>query len=301
MKQKTLVIVNPISGVGRQKKIEKILSTNLNQDLFDYKVRYTEHIHHGTEIARDAVDHGYDCVVAVGGDGSVNDVVQGIKDSDTRLGIIPCGSGNGLARSLKLPLQPWLATRVLNQQFEQTIDSIVVNDRWVVVTAAGCGFDAFIARLMHAAKTRGFSAYTNLVLREYTRYKNSNYHLVIDGQEYYRNAWFIAIANSRQYGYNLAVAPKAELDDGLLDISILDKVPIDHLPITAPLAFTNHLDLSQHVEMFKAKDVLIEGNADRWVNLDGEGENIGTSVHFVVHPQSVKIYARDMKQLLITK
>ena len=190
---------------------------------------------------------------------------------------------------------------MLNQQFEQTIDSIVVNNRWVVVNAAGCGFDAFIARLMHAAKTRGFSAYTNLVLREYTRYKNSNYHLVIDGQEYYRNAWFIAIANSRQYGYNLAVAPKAELDDGLLDISILDKVPIDHLPITAPLAFTNHLDLSQHVEMFKAKDVLIEGNADRWVNLDGEGENIGTSVHFVIHPQSVKIYARDMKQLLITK
>ncbi|MBR0170454.1 MAG: diacylglycerol kinase family lipid kinase [Bacteroidales bacterium] len=301
MKKKTLVIVNPISGVGRQKKIEKILQNNLNQDLFDYTVRYTEYIHHGTEIARDAVDHGYDCVVAVGGDGSVNDVVQGIKDSDTRLGIIPCGSGNGLARSLKLPLQPWLATRVLNQQFEQTIDSIVVNNRWVVVNAAGCGFDAFIARLMHAAKTRGFSAYTNLVLREYTRYKNSNYHLVIDGQEYYRNAWFIAIANSRQYGYNLAVAPKAELDDGLLDISILDKVPIDHLPITAPLAFTNHLDLSQHVEMFKAKDVLIEGNADRWVNLDGEGENIGTSVHFVIHPQSVKIYARDMKQLLITK
>ena len=301
MKKKTLVIVNPISGVGRQKKIEKILQNNLNQDLFDYTVRYTEYIHHGTEIARDAVDHGYDCVVAVGGDGSVNDVVQGIKDSDTRLGIIPCGSGNGLARSLKLPLQPWLATRVLNQQFEQTIDSIVVNNRWVVVNAAGCGFDAFIARLMHAAKTRGFSAYTNLVLREYTRYKNSNYHLVIDGQEYYRNAWFIAIANSRQYGYNLAVAPKAELDDGLLDISSLDKVPIDHLPITAPLAFTNHLDLSQHVEMFKAKDVLIEGNADRWVNLDGEGENIGTSVHFVIHPQSVKIYARDMKQLLITK
>lgn len=301
MKKKTLVIVNPISGVGRQKKIEKILQNNLNHDLFDYKVRYTEYIHHGTEIARDAVDRGYDCVVAVGGDGSVNDVVQGIKDSDTRLGIIPCGSGNGLARSLKLPLQPWLATRVLNQQFEQTIDSIVVNDNWVVVNAAGCGFDAFIARLMHAAKTRGFSAYTNLVLREYTRYKNSNYRLVIDGQEYYRNAWFIAIANSQQYGYNLAVAPKAELDDGLLDISILDKVPIDHLPITAPLAFTNHLDLSQHVEMFKAKDVLIEGNADRWVNLDGEGENIGTSVHFVVHPQSVKIYARDMKQLLITK
>ena len=234
-------------------------------------------------------------MVAVGGDGSVNDVVQGIKDSDTRLGIIPCGSGNGLARSLKLPLQPWMAIRVLNQQYKQTIDSIVVNDKWVVVNAAGCGFDAYIARLMHAAKTRGLAAYTNLVLREYTRYKNSDYHLVVNGQDYYRNAWFIAVANSQQFGYNLAVAPKAKLDDGLLDISIIDKVPLDHVPITAPLAFTNHLDLSQHVEMFKAKDVLIEGNADRWVNLDGEGENIGTSVHFVVHPQSVKIFARDMK------
>ncbi len=295
MKTKTLIVVNPISGIGRQKKIEQLLKKNLNADLFDYEVRYTEYRHHGTEIARDAADRGYDCVVAVGGDGSVNDVVQGIKGSDTRLGIIPCGSGNGLARSLKLPLQPWMAIRVLNQQYKQTIDSIVVNDKWVVVNAAGCGFDAYIARLMHAAKTRGLAAYTNLVLREYTRYKNSDYHLVVNGQDYYRNAWFIAVANSQQFGYNLAVAPKAKLDDGLIDISIIDKVPLDHVPITAPLAFTNHLDLSQHVEMFKAKDVLIEGNADRWVNLDGEGENIGTSVHFVVHPQSVKIFARDMK------
>jgi YegS/Rv2252/BmrU family lipid kinase len=308
MKTKTLIVVNPISGVGRQKRIETLLKQNLNQDLFDDEVCYTEHIHHGTEIAREAVDKGYHCVVAVGGDGSVNDVVQGIKDTDTRLGIIPCGSGNGLARTLKLPLQPWLAIRVLNQQYEQTIDSIVVtrgdkadNDNWVVVNAAGCGFDAYIARLMRSAKTRGMAAYTNLVLREYARYKNSDYHITVDGREYYRNAWFIAVANSQQFGYNLAVAPKAKLNDGLMDVSIIDKVPIDHIGITAPLAFTNHLDLSQHVEMFRAKDVLIEGNADRWVNLDGEGENIGKTVHFVVHPNSVKIYARDMKQLLLPR
>ena len=92
MKTKTLIIVNPISGVGRQRRIETLLKQNLNQDLFDYTVRYTEHIHHGTEIAREAADKGCHCVVAVGGDGSVNDVVQGIKDTDTRLGIIPCGS-----------------------------------------------------------------------------------------------------------------------------------------------------------------------------------------------------------------
>ncbi len=301
MKTKTLIVVNPISGIGRQKQIERLLKQNLNHDLFEYEVRYTEYIHHGREIAREAAEKGYDCVVAVGGDGSVNDVAQGLKGSETRLGIIPCGSGNGLARSLKLPLQPWLAIRVLNQQYEQTIDSIVINDKYICVNAAGCGYDAYIARMMQAAKTRGLAAYTNLVLREYDRYKCSDYHLVINGRDYQRTAWFIAVANSRQFGYNLAVAPKAKLDDGLIDVSIIDKVPLDHVPITAPLAFTNHLDLSQHVEMFRTSEVLIEGNLDKWVNIDGEGENIGNTVHFVNHPKSVKIYARDVKQALIVR
>ena len=237
MKTKTVVIVNPISGVGRQKRIETLLKQNLNQDLFDYTVIYTEYIHHGTELARQAVEHGANCVVAVGGDGSVNDVVNGIKDTGVTLGIIPCGSGNGLARSLKIPLQPWLAIRVLNQQHEQTIDTIVINDTYICANAAGCGYDAYIARLTQAAKTRGLAAYTNLILREYDRYKCSDYHLVVDGRDYYRSAWFIAVANSQQFGYNLAVAPKAKLDDGLIDISIIDKVPhiLVHLPKAAAL------------------------------------------------------------------
>jgi YegS/Rv2252/BmrU family lipid kinase len=293
MKKKTLIVVNPASGVGRQKKIEKTLKDNLNQDLFDYSVCYTEHIHHGTELARDAADSGYDCVVAVGGDGSVNDVAQGIKGTDVVLGIIPCGSGNGLARSLNIPLKPALATRMLNKQCETAIDSIVINDKYLAVNACGVGFDAYIARLMKAAKTRGFAAYTNLILREYASYECHDYRLTIDGRTLDRNAWFIAIANSRQFGYNFNVAPKAKLNDGLIDISIIDKVPIDHLGITAPLAFLNHLELSQHVEMFKTKELYIEGNVDKWVNIDGEGENLGKELHFVNHPSSVKVYTKE--------
>ena len=106
-------------------------------------------------------------------------------------------------------------------------------------------------------------------------------------------AWFIAIANGRQYGYNLSVAPKAQIADGLLDITIIDKVPIEHIAITAPMAFMNLLDHSQHAEMFRAKEVHLEGNLDKWVNIDGEGENIGKELHFVVHPQSVKIYTNN--------
>ena len=291
MKKKTAIIVNPISGMGRQKKIETLLKDNLNQDLFDYTVRYTERIHHGTDLAREAVDQGYDCVVAVGGDGSVNDVAQGLKDSGVTMGIIPCGSGNGLARTLKIPLKPALAIRMLNQMNEIAIDSIVINDSWLCVNAAGVGFDAYIARLMHAAKTRGFAAYTNLILREYASYKCNNYRLTIDDRTIERSAWFIAVANGRQYGYNLAVAPKAQLCDGLIDISIIDKIPLDHIPITAPMAFMNLLDHSQHAEMFRGKEIIIEGNVHKWVNIDGEGENLGKELHFVNHPQSVKIFA----------
>lgn len=292
MKNKALFIVNPISGTGRQKNIEAVIRENLNHDLFDYSVRYTEHIHHGTALAREAADKGFDSVVAVGGDGSVNDVAQGLKDTAVCMGIIPCGSGNGLARTLKIPLRPALAVQTLNKLHRQAIDSIVVNGTHLSVNASGVGFDAHIARLLKSVKSRGFAAYTSLVLREYASYQSNNYRIIIDGRPISRKAWFIAIANGRQYGYNLSVAPKAQLSDGLLDITILDKVPLDHIAITAPLAFMNLLDHSQHAEMFRAKEVLIEGNLDKWVNIDGEGENLGHELHFEVHPKSVNIYTK---------
>lgn len=300
MKKKLMVIVNPISGIGRQKKIETILKNNLNQDLFDYTVRYTERIHHGTELARNAASEGYDVVAACGGDGSVNDVISGLKDSDTYLGIIPCGSGNGLARCMKIPLMPALAVRVLNQYNESSIDTIVLNEKHIIASIAGVGFDAFIARLMKSAKIRGFSAYLNLIVREYPSYKCHGYKLFLDGNEtpLDRDAWFITFANSNQFGYNAAVAPKAKLNDGLIDISIVDKIPIEHLLITGPLVYANHFELSQHVEMFKAHEITVTNNIDKWVNIDGEGENIGPELHFVNHHNSLRILTRDMSKPL---
>ncbi|MBQ6069476.1 MAG: hypothetical protein IJK84_08240 [Bacteroidales bacterium] len=300
MKKRMLVIVNPISGVGRQKRIERLLRDNLDQDLYDYTVEYTEHIHHGTELARDAAMKGCDIVVAVGGDGSVNDVIAGIHGSDATLGIIPCGSGNGLARCMKIPLTPALAIRVLNQANEGSIDTIVLNDKHYIASIAGVGFDAYIARLMKSAKLRGFSAYLNLILREYPTYESKDYTLVIDGKEIRRKAWFTTFANSNQFGYNAAIAPLAKLDDGLIDISIVDRIPIGHVPITGPLVYANHFELSQHVEMFKAHEVYVSGNVDHWVNIDGEGENVGEELHFVNHQKSLKILKRDMKRRLLS-
>lgn len=301
MKKRILFIINPISGVGRQKKMERLLENNLDQDLFDYEIRYTEYIHHGTELAREGAMQGFDIITAVGGDGSVNDVITGIHGSDTTLGIIPCGSGNGLARCMRIPLTPALAIRVLNQDNPGTIDTISLNDKFFVASIAGVGFDAFIARLMKSAKVRGFSAYLNLILREYPTYESKDYHLVVDGREYDRKAWFITFANSNQFGYNAAIAPLAKLDDGLIDISIVDKIPIEHAAITTPLVYANHFELSQHVEMLKAHEVWVAGNVDKWVNIDGEGENVGDELHFVNHQQSLKIMKRDLKRPILSK
>lgn len=294
MKQKMLVVVNPFSGVGRQKRIETLLRNNLNHDLYDYEVRYTERIHHGTDIAREAVDKGYDIVTAVGGDGSVNDVIQGLKDSPVTLGIVPCGSGNGLARCMRIPLTPAFAIRLLNHGKAMAIDTIVLNDKYLIASIAGVGFDAYVARLMKAAKMRGFPAYLNLILREYPTYVSKDYQIYLDGKAapIDRKAWFITFANSNQFGYNVAVAPRAKLDDGLIDISIVDKIPVEHALITAPLVYTNLFELSQHVEMFRASDIVVTGNVDKWVNIDGEGENVGRELHFVNHPKSLKVLAR---------
>lgn len=299
MKKKMLVIVNPISGIGRQKKIERLLKDNLNQDIYDYEVRYTERIHHGKDIARQGVDEGFDVITAVGGDGSVNDAIAGIYGSDVTLGIIPCGSGNGLARCMKIPLSPVLAIRVLNQDNSGLIDTITLNNNFYIASIAGVGFDAHIARLMKSAKLRGFSAYLNLILREYPTYEEKDYTLVIDGKELRRKSWFTTFANSNQFGYNATVAPQAKLDDGLIDISIVDKIPIEHIAITGPLLYANHFELSQHVEMFKAHDIWVAGNTDKWVNIDGEGENVGNELHFVNQQQSLHILKRDMKSPLI--
>lgn len=289
MKKRLLFIVNPISGIGKQRKIEKIVDNHLDKELFDYEIHYTQHAHHGTEIAREAAEkNSCDAIIAVGGDGSVNDVVNGLHGHDITMGIIPCGSGNGLARDMKIPLQPSQAVRMINQYNVSPIDTVQLNDL-IFASIAGVGFDAMVARKMKLAKKRGLTAYANIVLNDYPMSKDTVFHLVIDGKEYERKAWFISFANSNQFGYNTAIAPLAHLDDGLLDICIVNKIPLAHLPLTAPLVYLNHFDLSQHVEIIKAKEVTVLDNNYQWVNVDGEGLRVGKELHFIVHHKALNI------------
>lgn len=296
--KKLLVIINPISGVGKQRTIETVLESHLNHNLFDYEIRYTEYAHHASKIAEEAcMSKRYDAIIAVGGDGSVNDVVSGIRaaKSDVALGIIPCGSGNGLARHLKLPLSPKKAIDVINNFYSEKIDTISINDK-VCASIAGVGFDALVAHKFSTARTRGLQAYTEVIVSEYPFYKPATYLLNIDGKEIERKALFISFANSNQFGYNAVVAPSASLKDGLIDVCIVEQIPIIHMPIIAQLVYTKHFDLSQHVEIIKAKHVKVYNNEYEWVNFDGEAVKMGGELDISINSNSLKIICPDGKE-----
>ena len=212
MKDKVLFIINPVSGIGKQKIVEPTLEQYLNKDKFDYSIVYTEYAHHATEICRDAAQKGINTIVVVGGDGSINDCVRGLINTDTKLGIIPAGSGNGLARCLHIPLDIKKAIEVINNYNSLNIDTINLNDM-PYASVAGVGFDALIAKEFTGNKTRGFQTYLRLVLKDFINYKPKKYHLIVDGKEMEKEALFISFMNSNQFGYNAIIAPKASLTD----------------------------------------------------------------------------------------
>lgn len=289
MKQRLLFIINPVSGIGKQKTVEQVLETYLDKDKFEYDIAYTEYAHHATEIARQATTQGYNTVIAVGGDGSINDCVRGLVNSEVSLGIIPAGSGNGLARCLGIPLEVKKAIEVINNYNSLNIDTINLNDM-IYASVAGIGFDALIAKEFTGNTTRGFQTYLKLILKDYLNYKPKKYRLRIDGKEIEKDALFISFMNSNQFGFNAIIAPKASLNDGLMDIVVVKKVPIIFAPLVVQMMFFHQFDKAMEVETFQAKEVEILDFQDGIINLDGEGiEYPNTELKFTVNSNNLNV------------
>lgn len=213
-------IVNPISGIGRQKVIEKLIDEQLDRTLFDYEIAYTKAAKHAIELSKDAALRNIDIVVAVGGDGSVNETAKGLVNTNSALAIIPTGSGNGLARHLNIPLNLKKAMQVINKGKQTAIDSIQMNDE-TFVNVAGIGFDAHIGWEFAKFGKRGFSSYIKVITREFPKYKAQDFELIIDGNKVTKNAYLISFANGSQWGNNAYIAPTADISDGEMDIAIL--------------------------------------------------------------------------------
>jgi len=286
--KKILFIVNPISGLGKQKRIEKWIDEGLDKSKFNSSIVHTTHAGHATELSKKAVEEGVDIIVAVGGDGTVNEVGQTLIGSSTALGIIPTGSGNGLARHLKIPFNFKKAIEVINNGNVRKIDTATVNDK-VFLSVAGIGYDAFVARKFSKAPKRGFVSYFRIVSSEYSTYKPKKYELEIDGKKITRRALAVTFANSSQFGNNTSIDPKAKIDDGFIDVCIVRRIPLLLVPFYVPFLFTKTFHKTHYIEIIKAKEVKIQRKKGKNIHFDGEPFKMGKKLEMKINPLSMNI------------
>jgi YegS/Rv2252/BmrU family lipid kinase len=287
-KKKITFIINPVSGVLSKDRLVQAIETGLDRKQFDYAIEFTEGPGHASEICSKKIKEGVDIIVAVGGDGSVNEIARSLTDKKVVLGIIPAGSGNGLAHYLKIPLSYKKAIEIINRGKILKIDTGSIN-REFFVSIAGIGFDGIVAREYAKNKRRGFLTYLKVVTEEYVNYRPRKYTIEVNGEILKRKALFISFANSDQFGYGASIAPSASADDGLLDVIIMKKPLIIEIPLLASLLYWKKIDLSRQFEIIKAKELIVKTRRKRWVNLDGEPLKMKKKLHVKIHPLSLNI------------
>lgn len=287
MKQ-IVFIVNPNSGVFSKDNIHDVITSNLDNQQYNFEVNFTKGPGHATELSSEWASKGADVIVAVGGDGSINEVAKGLVGTESALGIIPAGSGNGLAHHLKVPLIRKKAIDVINAGKTKLIDTASMNEH-LFVSIAGIGFDGKVARKYSQEGFRGFIAYLKVVTELYPGYKPKKYRIEFEDKVIKTKALFVAFANSDQFGFQTSIAPNAKIDDGLIDVAIVKKPQLIEIPYLAGLLFWRKIDRSNHIQLFKTKSVTVKTKRNRWANLDGEPIKAGKKLHVNVNPNSLKV------------
>ena len=288
VKQQILFIVNPVSGIGKQEGVESIIDARIDKEKFIYKVTYTEQAGHAVDLSREASSRGINIIVAVGGDGTVNEVARGLVGSETILGIIPTGSGNGLSRHLNIPMNVRRAIGIINRGKVLKIDTATLNDD-LFVSVAGVGFDASVANKFAKSGKRGFLSYFKITAGSYRSYKAKKYRLVIDGKELERKALLISFANSSQFGNNTSINSKAVIDDGYIDVCILQRIPFLKTILVAPLLFTKWFDRTPFIEIIHAREVQVSRKKGKRIHLDGDSKKITRDFKVKVNPGSLNV------------
>lgn len=267
-KSSIFFIINPKSGTGKFKLIKELISHHIDIDKFEITIEFTKYAGHAFEMAKEN-KHKYDIIAVVGGDGTINEVIRGVVNHNVILALLPAGSGNGLARTLKIPLKPHKALEIINNKKVLKIDTVTINEKQFA-NVAGMGFDAHIGYLFDNANKRGFLSYLKITLKEFKKYKSRTYRMIIDDKEVEKEAFLVSFANSTQFGNNAHIAPLAKLNDGIIDIAILKKFPLIAAPFLALRLFRKKLHLSRYYELLFAKKIEIMTDGKTLMHIDGE-------------------------------
>ena len=266
---KIQIIINPISGTkSAQKRVAKAVKAI--EQAFNITAVKTQCAGHATQLAKQAIEEGADVVVAVGGDGTVNEIASALKHTQTALMIVPTGSGNGLARDLGMY---GLSIKQIIDRIEQNnvhlIDSGMA-DKKAFFCTCGTGFDAYIGHLFAQTKVRGFLTYIKLSLHAFKNYTPLTYQLKTNQGEYTRRAFVINIANNKQFGNNAYIAPLANMQDGLFTVTIIKPFKWYNVPYMAYSLFFKRMHKNKFVETFDCGDCKLTMPENAYLHVDGE-------------------------------
>lgn len=286
-KKNILFVVNPLSHGLKGRNLKKIIKQYLDESKFEYEVQYTEYVNHAFEITKAAVAQNIDIVVAVGGDGTVNEVGKALIHSNVALGIIPLGSGNGLAGHLRLPIDLVQSIKVLNQAQQVMIDTAKINDR-TFLGVAGIGFDAHIAWEFAKCGKRGFASYVKAVLREFPKYAPKPYVMIVDGRKISGKAFIVSFANSSQYGNDFIIAPQARLQDGFMDLILVKDIPFFGIQQFIYRLKGGTLHQSSQIDFERCKEIIIRQPIFQ-AHLDGEPVEFKDEIRVTIQASSLKI------------
>jgi len=287
MKKKIRFIINPFSGIGQKKIVPQLLDRGIDPKKYEWDIVYTKRAKQATEISREAVALGYNGVVAVGGDGSVNEIARALIGTDTALGIIPGGSGNGIARSLELPLKVSQAIENINRFHLIKIDTGLLNDQ-PFIGVAGLGFDAMISKEFANRKLRGKMSYGYIIAKKMNAFKPMQ--IKISGEQNLEmdKAVVLTFANTSQYGNNAYIAPTASVADGHLKLTIIEKFKLWQLPDITQKVFRKKIHQSSKVSSLEFDEIEVHHQSE-FAHLDGEPIKIPPVITVKVVPMSLKV------------
>ena len=288
-KRKILAVINPISGTSNKEFMPETIARCIDPDKFDVVVRFTQHASHATLLTEEAIKEGFYGVIAVGGDGTINEVAAALRDSSTALGIIPCGSGNGLARHLGIPMNVEKALEIINLDNIESLDYCTANDRPFFCTC-GVGFDAHVSQKFAEARKRGPLSYIQKTLVEYLKYRCKTYSIEMNDRVVTEKAFVIACGNASQYGNNAFITPRASMHDGLIDVTVIHPfTPLD-TAVLGVLLFTRHIDQDTNINTFRTSELTIHRPKPDVMHIDGEPIMMNADIHIKCHKAGIKIF-----------
>jgi diacylglycerol kinase (ATP) len=290
-----MFIVNPAAGRRNGHRIARLIAGR-SASLFDPVIRTTRQAGDAGIYVGQGLNDGIGLFVAVGGDGTVNDVASALINTGGTLGIIPAGSGNGLARHLGIPGQVSHAIKVLTGGVQVNMDYGIM-DGHPFFCVAGTGFDAAVGHLFAGMPGRGLPVYALAALREYFRYKPLKYTLLIDGErKIRRRAFLISFANGSQYGNNAYISPGAKVDDGLLDVCILRPFRIVRSIEIVYGLFGKKLEKSGMLEIIRCREVTVKRKKPGYIHYDGEPGSTGRKFTARVIHKGLRVMVPSTRQ-----